>query len=94
MLVDAPPRPKMVEWARRITLERLAAREDAPYLYQLLADLAAETNDQAGQLAALENSLAPAGPRRSSVLRELMGECSALFYELRERMACVSTAAD
>jgi hypothetical protein len=72
MLVDAPPRPKMVEWARRITLERLAAREDAPYLYQLLADLAGETNDQTGQIVALANSLAPAGPRRSSILRELM----------------------
>lgn len=72
MLVDAPPRPKMVEWARRITLERLAAREDAPYLYQLLADLAGETNDEAGQIVALANSLAPAGPRRSSILRELM----------------------
>lgn len=72
MLVDAPPRPKMTEWARRITLERLAATEDRPYLYQLLADLADETKDNKGQLAALENSLASAGPRRSSILRELM----------------------
>ncbi|MFT4542616.1 MAG: putative Zn-dependent protease/ribosomal 50S subunit-associated protein YjgA (DUF615 family) [Planctomycetota bacterium] len=72
MLVDAPPRPKMTEWARRITLERLAAKEDRPYLYQLLADLAEETSDEDGQIAALENSLASAGPRRASVLRELM----------------------
>ncbi len=72
MVVDAPPRPKMLEWARRITLERLAAREDAPYLYQLLADLASETDDEDGQLTALENSLAAAGPRRASILRELM----------------------
>lgn len=72
MLVDAPARPKMTEWARRITLERLAATEDRPYLYQLLADLADETKDNKGQLAALENSLASAGPRRASILRELM----------------------
>lgn len=72
MLVDAPPRPKMVQWARRVTLERLAGTEDRPYLYQLLADLASETNDAKGQVAALENSLASAGPRRASVLRELM----------------------
>lgn len=72
MLVDAPPRPKMTQWARRITLERLAATEDRPYLYQLLADLAEETGDGDGQVAALENSLAAAGPRRASVLRELM----------------------
>ena len=72
MLVDAPPRPKMVQWARRVTLERLASKEDRPYLYQLLADLAEETKDDDGQIAALENSLASAGPRRASVLRELM----------------------
>lgn len=72
MLVDAPPRPGMTAWARRVTLERLAATEDRPYLYQLLADLAEETNDYDGQIAALENSLAAAGPRRASVLRELM----------------------
>ncbi|QDV06037.1 hypothetical protein Poly30_15410 [Planctomycetes bacterium Poly30] len=72
MVVDAPPRPKMLQWARRITLERLAAREDAPYLYQLLSDLSEETGDEEGQLAALENSLAAAGPRRASILRELM----------------------
>ncbi|MEM1448110.1 MAG: hypothetical protein AAF726_01765 [Planctomycetota bacterium] len=72
MLVDAPPRPKMVQWARRITLERLAAKEDATYLYQLLADLAEETQDEEGHVRALENLLASAGPRRASVLRELM----------------------
>ncbi len=75
MVVDAPPRPKMLQWARRITLERLAAREDAPYLYQLLSDLSEETDDEDGQLAALENSLAAAGPRRASILRELMDLC-------------------
>ncbi|MBL6755669.1 MAG: hypothetical protein ISQ11_04615 [Planctomycetes bacterium] len=72
MLVDAPPRPEMVQWARRITLERLAGREDAAYLYQLLADLAEETGDDKGQVTALQSLLASAGPRRASVLRELM----------------------
>ena len=77
MLVDAPPRPKVVEWARRITLERLATRHDKPYLYQLLADLAEEEGDHDGHLVALENSLASSGPRRGSVLRELMDLCAA-----------------
>ena len=63
---------EMVQWARRITLERLAGREDAAYLYQLLADLAEETGDDAGQVTALQSLLASAGPRRASVLRELM----------------------
>lgn len=72
MLVDAPPRPKTVAWARRITLERLAARHDKPYLYQLLSDLASEANDHDGHLLALESALASAGPRRASMLRELM----------------------
>jgi tetratricopeptide (TPR) repeat protein len=64
-------RPVM-QWARRITLERLAGREDKNYLYQLLADLSAEVNDKAGQIRALENSLAVSGTRRLSVLRECM----------------------
>ena len=54
------------EWARRITLERLAGREDAAYLYQLLADLAEETGDDKGQVTALQSLLASAGPRRAS----------------------------
>ena len=55
-----------------MTLERLASKEDRPYLYQLLADLAEETKGDKGQIAALEGNLASAGPRRASVLRELM----------------------
>ena len=72
MLVDAPPRPKTVQWARRITLERLAGRHDKPYLYQLLGDLASEAEDHNGHVLALENALPSAGPRRGSLLRELM----------------------
>ena len=63
---------KVMQWARRITLERLAGREDKNYLYQLLADLSAEVNDKSGQIRAMENSLAVSGTRRLSVLRECM----------------------
>ncbi|QDU66133.1 hypothetical protein [Engelhardtia mirabilis] len=76
LLVEAPPRPKVLQWARRVTLERLATRHDKAYLYQLLADLAQESGDHEGHLIALENSLASSGPRRGSILRELMDLCA------------------
>ena len=63
---------RIMQWARRITLERLAGRDDKNYLYQLLSDLSAEVNDKPGQIRALENSLAVSGTRRLSVLRECM----------------------
>ena len=62
----------VLEWARRITLERLAGRHDKMYLYQLLADLAEQVEDTGGMMVALENSLSISGERRPSVLRELM----------------------
>ncbi|MDH3590330.1 MAG: tetratricopeptide repeat protein, partial [Planctomycetota bacterium] len=62
----------VLEWARRIVLERLASRHDKMYLYQLLSDLSEQVNDTPGMLTALENALPIAGPRRSSILRELM----------------------
>lgn len=65
------PKPVM-QWARRITLERLASRHDKMYLYQLLADLAEQVEEREGMLVALENSLSISGERRPSVLRELM----------------------
>lgn len=65
------PKP-VLEWAHRITLERLARRHDKMYLYQLLADLAEQVDDKDGMLTALENSLSISGERRPSVLRELM----------------------
>jgi len=65
------PEP-VLEWARRITLERLASRHDKMYLYQLLSDLAEQVESPDGMLIALENSLSIAGERRPSVLRELM----------------------
>lgn len=71
-LLNMEARGKVMQWARRITLERLAGREDKNYLYQLLADLSAEVNDKSGQIRAMENSLAVSGTRRLSVLRECM----------------------
>ena len=59
-------------WARRATLLRLATRHDKVYLYQLLADLAEQLNDNSSRMAALQNSLAIAGDRRTSTVRELM----------------------
>lgn len=63
---------RVLSWARRLTLERLAGRSDKPYLYQLSAELADDLNDPDGVLVALESSLSISGERRSSVLRELI----------------------
>ncbi|MCP4093107.1 MAG: hypothetical protein GY747_06625 [Planctomycetes bacterium] len=68
--LDAPP--STMSWARRITLERLARRHDKVYLYQLLADLGEQVNDNEARITALQGSLAIAGDRRVSVVRELM----------------------
>ena len=65
------PEPVM-QWARRITLERLARRHDKIYLYQLLNDLGEEVGDMEARYAALDGQLPIAGDRRSSVVRELM----------------------
>lgn len=78
-----------IQWARRITLQRLAARDDKNYLYQLLADLSEEANDKAGQIRALESSLAVSGSRRQSILRECMDLSSRIrggvFYSSSSR---------
>lgn len=68
--LDAPA--STMSWARRITLERLARRHDKVYLYQLLADLGEQVNDNEARISALQGSLAIAGDRRVSVVRELM----------------------
>lgn len=62
----------VLEWARRLTLERLARRHDKVYLYQLLADLGEQADDNEARIIALQQSLAIAGDRRVSVVRELM----------------------
>ena len=71
-ILNMEARGNVMQWARRITLERLAGREDKNYLYQLLSDLSSEVNDKSGQIRAMENSLAVSGTRRLSVLRECM----------------------
>lgn len=60
-----------VRWAQRRVLERITRNDDKFYLYELSAELAQEAKDTKTYLASLENSLVEAGPRRSSVLREL-----------------------
>ena len=62
----------VLKWARRVTLERIARRHDKLYLYQLYTDLSEELNDQAGQVRALECSLAIAAEQRAAILRQLM----------------------
>ena len=62
----------VLAWARRRVLERITQRDDRFYLYDLSAELAQEARDAPAYLASLENALVEAGPRRSSVLRELL----------------------
>lgn len=65
-------RPPALRWTLRAILERLAARDDRTYLFQLCADLFEELEDNAGRMRALEASLPIAGEQRASILRELM----------------------
>ncbi len=72
-ILNMRPRDKwIIEWAQRRVLERLTARDDKLYLYDLLAELAEGAGDTKVYLSALENSLAYANSRRSNVLRELI----------------------
>lgn len=65
---DAP----VVRWAQRRVLERITQNDGKFYLYELAAEVADAATDTTAYLAALENSLVDAGPRRSAVLRELI----------------------
>ena len=60
------------QWTQRVILERITAHDGKFYLYQLLADIAQETEDTEGVFLALENSLPLAGIRRPAILRELV----------------------
>ncbi|MCY3622164.1 MAG: tetratricopeptide repeat protein [Gammaproteobacteria bacterium] len=60
------------QWTQRVILERITAHDGKFYLYQLLADIAQETEDAEGVFLALENSLPLAGIRRPAILRELV----------------------
>ncbi len=61
-----------LKWAQRRALERLTARDDKLYLYEMLSELAEESRDAKIYVSALENALAHASSRRSHVLRELL----------------------
>ena len=63
----------VLRWAQRRVLERITRHADKFYLYDLSAELAEESRDMKTYLSSLENSLVEAGPRRSTVLRELIG---------------------
>lgn len=63
---------RLVRWARRLVMERLAARPDKLYLYQLVADLSEELNDTGMYIRSLKAALPIAGEQRTAVLRELM----------------------
>ena len=65
---------KLVRWARRVTLERLATSPHRFYLYRLVTDLAAELNDLPFAIRTLKSALPVAGERRTPVMRELMSK--------------------
>ena len=65
---------KLVRWARRVTLERLATKPHRFYLYRLVTDLAAELNDMPFAIRTLKSALPVAGERRTPVMRELMSK--------------------
>ena len=67
-----PDAANTLDWTRRVILERIAARANKFYLYELLADIAREMGDTEGSFLAVESSLAEAGLRRPAILRELL----------------------
>lgn len=66
------PDSAVLKWAHRRVLERITRHADKFYLYDLSSELAQESRDMKTYLSSLENSLVDAGPRRSTVLRELI----------------------
>jgi len=80
--------PATMKWAQRRALERLTSRDDKIYLYEMLGELAEETKDAKGYIAALDASLAHADSRRSHVLRELLAATADITtYEASLRTA-------
>ncbi|MHC5071292.1 MAG: tetratricopeptide repeat protein, partial [Planctomycetota bacterium] len=63
---------RLVEWTRRVVLERVARRPNKLYLYRLVADLSEELNDKGMAVRALKAALPIAGEQRTQILRELM----------------------
>jgi len=68
--VGAPNR--LIEWTRRVVLERIARRPNKLYLYRLAADLSEEINDTDMAIRLLKAALPVAGEQRTQMLRELM----------------------
>jgi len=63
---------RLVEWTRRVVLERVARRPNKLYLYRLVADLSDELKDKGMAVRALKTALPIAGEQRTQILRELM----------------------
>jgi tetratricopeptide (TPR) repeat protein len=61
---------RLVEWTRRVVLERVARRPNKLYLYRLVADLSEELNDKGMAVRALKAALPIAGEQRTQILRE------------------------
>lgn len=71
-LLNMEAGPRALRWARRCALERIAGRHDKVYLYQLVADLSEQLDDEEFVKRALEGALPISAERRVSLLRELM----------------------
>ena len=74
---------ELVEWAMRVTLERLAARSHRFYLHRLAADLAEELNDMPMSIRTLTAGIPVAGERRTALLREILGKIRSLDRNAR-----------
>ncbi|NRA96610.1 MAG: hypothetical protein HRU14_10435, partial [Planctomycetes bacterium] len=72
--LGAPDR--IVKWARRCAMERVATRPNKLYLYQLVTDLSEEVNDTGMAIRALKAALPVAGEQRTPLLRELMAKAN------------------
>ncbi|MCK5944229.1 MAG: hypothetical protein KAI24_19740, partial [Planctomycetes bacterium] len=74
---------ELVEWALRITLERLAERSHRFYLHRLAADLAEELDDMPMAIRTLTAGIPVAGERRTALLREILGKIRSLDRNAR-----------
>lgn len=72
--MEAPP--AAVAAAARLVRLRLAARPETVFLHRLLQDLLEAQQDEAGRLAALEDTVMVAGEQRTNFVRELMQEAA------------------
>ena len=74
---------ELVDWAMRVTLERLAERSHRFYLHRLAADLAEELNDMPMSIRTLTAGIPVAGERRTALLREILGKIRSLDRNAR-----------